>query len=153
MLKYLKKIFSNDTSENREINRTRKLQISTCALFIEMAKADSNFSNEEEEKIISIMKSLFELDDEYVNELIETAKERTEESISLYEFTTILNEQFTNDEKYDVIKNMWRLIFTDNKLDKYEDQLVKRIGGMLNLDFNLIIAAKLEVKKEIENQN
>jgi uncharacterized tellurite resistance protein B-like protein len=46
------------------------------------------------------------------------------------------------------MKNLWRLIYTDQKLDKYEDQLVKKLGKMLHLEHKDVIAAKLMVKKE-----
>jgi uncharacterized tellurite resistance protein B-like protein len=148
MLEYLKKIFFPAENDSSTVSDEVRLQVATCALFIEMAKADGNFTNEEKEKIISIMKSFFNLEEEYVNELIEYAEEDIKESISLYEFTTILDSTLTRDQKYEIMKNMYRLIYLDEKLDMYEDQLVKRIGGMLNLDFQDIIAAKLEVKKE-----
>jgi uncharacterized tellurite resistance protein B-like protein len=148
MLEYLKKIFFPFPDNSLNVSADEKLQVATCALFIEMAKADGNITREEEEKIISIMKSIFDLDEEYVAELIEYAEADIKESISLYEFTRILDAKLTREEKYEVMKNMWRLIYLDKKLDKYEDQLVKRIGGMLNLDFRETIAAKLEIKKE-----
>jgi len=40
------------------------------------------------------------------------------------------------------------LIYTDRRLDRYEDQLVKKIGTMLHLEHKDVIAAKLIVKKE-----
>ncbi|MFO7444896.1 MAG: TerB family tellurite resistance protein [Ignavibacteriaceae bacterium] len=151
MLNHLKKIFLPESLERETIDENKKLQVATCAIFIEMAKADSSLTREEEEKIISIMKSSFDLDDDYIDELFELAEADIKESISLYEFTTILDQNLNKEEKYEVMKNIWRLIYVDEKLDKYEDQLVKRIGVMLNLDFREVIAAKLEAKKEINS--
>jgi uncharacterized tellurite resistance protein B-like protein len=148
MLEYLKKILLGYDDNTPAAGSERKIQAAACALFIEMAKADGNFTGEEKEEIISVMKSLFNIDDEYAAELMDFAEADIKESISYYEFTNILDEAMSRDEKYEVIKSMWRIIYKDNKLDKFEDQLVKRIGGMLNLDFRDIIAAKLEVKKE-----
>jgi len=148
MLEYLKKVLLGCADGTLTANDDKKVQVAACALFIEMAKADSNFSKEEREGIISIMKSLFNIDDEYAAELMEFAGAEIKESISYYEFTSVLDESMSHDEKYEIIKSMWYIIYMDNKLDKFEDQLVKRIGGMLNLDFREIIAAKLEVKKE-----
>jgi uncharacterized tellurite resistance protein B-like protein len=96
------------------------------------------------------MQRTFDLEKEYANELIELAKSRLVHSISIYEFTGIINNNFTSDEKFELMKNLWRLIYTDKKLDKYEDQLVKRIGTMLHLEHKDVIAAKLIVKEEIK---
>ena len=128
-----------------------KLQLATCALFIEMARSDYNFTEEEYKEIISIMRKKFGLEQKHVEELIELAKRELDKTISIYEFTKIINENFSHDEKFELMKNLWRLIYADKKLDKYEDQLVKKIGAILNLDHkNDVIAAKLIVKKESE---
>ena len=64
-------------------------------LFIEIAKADGEFTDEERKFIISEMKSTFNLDDDYVNDLMLLAEQRIKESVSLYEFTGVINTTFT----------------------------------------------------------
>jgi len=156
MFDHLRKIFGGVTSpqvenRNREDNSEKnKVQIATCAIFLEMAKSDDNFTEEESKQIVSVMQRTFDLEKEYVDELIDLAKSRLVQSISIYEFTGIINTNFTSDEKFELMKNLWRLIYTDQKLDKYEDQLVKRLGTMLHLEHKDVIAAKLMVKEEIK---
>jgi len=156
MFEQIRKIFSNDTSpqtkvENKGDNsEKKKLQIATCAIFLEMAKSDDNCTEEERKEIVLIMQKTFELEKEYVDELIDLTKARLEQSISIYEFTGIINNNFSSDEKFELMKNLWRLIYTDQKLDKYEDQLVKKLGTMLHLEHKDVIGAKLMVKKESE---
>ena len=154
MFDHLRKIFgaetpsqvSNHSKEGR--SETKKLQIATCAIFLEMAKSDDNCTDEERQEIISIMQRTFNLEKEYADELIELAKSRLVQSISIYEFTGIINANFTSEEKFELMKNLWRLIYTDQKLDKYEDQLVKKLGKMIHLEHRDVIAAKLMIKKE-----
>lgn len=153
MFEQLRKIFGSENSiepkvSKEAISEKKKLQIATCAIFIEMAKSDDNCTDEERNEIVSIMQKTFELKKEYADELIELAKSRLIQSISIYEFTGIINDNFSPDEKFDLMKNLWRLIYNDKKLDKYEDQLVKRLGTMLHLDHKDVIAAKLMVKEE-----
>src|SRR4030065_1384124 len=154
MFDQIRKIFSNDTSSQsiagkKEDNSERKkLQIATCAIFLEMAKSDDNCTEEERKEIVSIMQRTFGLEKEFVDELIDLTKKRLDESVSIYEFTGIINHNFTPDEKFELMKNLWRLIYTDQILDKYEDQLVKQVGKMLLLEHRDVIAAKLMVKKE-----
>ena len=155
MFDQLRKIFISEESSQSKISKDaasekKKLQIATCALFIEMAKSDDNCTDEERNEIVSIMQSTFDLEKEYADELIELAKSRLVQSISFYEFTGIINDNFSPDEKFELMKNLWRLIYTDQKLDKYEDQLVKRLGTMLHLEHKDVIAAKLMVKEEIK---
>jgi uncharacterized tellurite resistance protein B-like protein len=160
MLNYLKKIFNlpettgvQEYRDNRyyKIDENKKLQVATCTLFIEMAKADDNFTEKERDKIISIMKSTFDLEDECVNDLIELAEKRLETDDSIYDFTNLINDNFDNGQKFELLKNLWRLIYIDKKLDMYEDHLIKKIGGLLNMGHEDIIGTKLLVKEELGN--
>lgn len=153
MFETFKKILMNAEAGSKIVSDNnggiRKLEIATCTLFIEVAKADSNFEQEEKNKIISYMKSEFGLDDEHVEGLIELAERNIQENDSIYEYTIIINQNFSNDEKYELLKKLWRIILSDNKLDIYEEHIIKKIGGLINMDHRDIIASKLEVKEEL----
>lgn len=152
MLDILKKILLPTAGEREKgtINTEKKLQIATCALFIEMAKADNEFSEEERENIIAFMKKTFDLDEEYVQELVELSEEKVNQSISIYEFSSVINDNFSNDEKYELMKNLWRLIYLDDNLHAHEDSLIRKINATLNLDHHVMIAAKMQVKEELK---
>ena len=147
MFEYFKNMVTTTTGEQDSFQK--KLQVATCAIFYEMAKADENFSTDEHEMIVSIMRDKFDLSDDAVEELMWNTEESIRKSVSIYEFTTLIDENFTRNEKLELIKNLWRLIYTDNKLDKYEDNLIKRIGDMLKLEHKEVIQAKLIVKGEL----
>jgi uncharacterized tellurite resistance protein B-like protein len=156
MLEYLRKIFAdNQTAINQNpVNssserRNQKIEIAACALFIEIAKADGQFTDEERKFIISEMKSTFSLDDRYVNDLILLAEQRVKESVSLYEFSGVINTTFTFKEKIELIESLWKLIYKDEKLNQYEDHLIKRIASTINVEHKQIINAKLWVKEQM----
>ena len=154
MLGYIKNLLIGNEpakSDEEEIiyDDSKRVQIATCALFLEVANSDDDFSVEEEEFINKTMKEEFELDDKLVNELIELSHEHTENSVSLYEFTEIINQYFTNAQKFDVVKNLWRLVFADGNLDSYEEYFIRKISRNLHLEHSDMIAAKLEVKEEL----
>lgn len=155
MFEYLRKIISpeNDltglVTSNHKTERDKKIEIAACALFIEMAQVDGEFTDDERKFILSEMKKTFDLDEECANNLMDLAEKKVKESVSVYEFTTIINTTFSNDEKLDLIQRMWKLIYRDNKLSAYEDQLIKRIAGNLNIEHKDIINAKLLVKEQM----
>lgn len=156
MFEYLRKIFAdNQTPINQSpINsssesKNQRIEIAACALFIEIAKADGEFTDEERKFIISEMKSTFNLDDDYVNDLILLAEQRVKESVSLYEFTGVINTTFTFEEKIELIESLWKLIYKDEKLNQYEDHLIKRIAATINIGHKQIINAKLWVKEQM----
>lgn len=156
MFEYLKKIFlENETGINKihndstSSNKNKKVEVAACALFIEMAKADGVFTDDERTFIIDEMKSTFNLDDDYVNELMQLAEKRVKDSVSLYEFSREINKSFSQDEKLELIESLWRLIYKDEKLNEYEDNLIKKIGVTLNIEHKQIINAKLWVKQQM----
>jgi uncharacterized tellurite resistance protein B-like protein len=157
MFDYIRKILSveanSESSETsdlvKKIDHQEQLQIAAAALFVEMAKADGEFSEEEREQVIDSLQNQFGLDAEYVNDLVDLSKTKLADSVSLYEFSTIINEHFSNEDKLELLKNLWRLIYTDKKLDKYEDRLIKIIGGMINIEHKQIINTKMFVRDEL----
>ena len=154
MFEYLRQVLSPEqTSKELDISpsetASNKYQVATAALLIEIAKADGDFSNDERNRIIELMRNDFELDDECVNELHELSEQKVRESISVYEFSSVINESFTRLEKFELMKNLWRIIYEDGNLDSHEDRLIKIIGSTLNLEHKDVIGAKLFVKQEL----
>ncbi len=156
MFEYIKKVLSNESNENfKEENidqsdhHEKQLQIATAAIFIEMAKADGEFSDDEREHIVVSLKNRFGLEDECVHDLIELSHTELKDSVSLYEFSGVINKNFTFEDKFALLKNLWRLIYTDKTLDKYEDHLIKMIGGMLQMEHKQIINAKMLIRQEL----
>lgn len=151
MLSYLKDLFidNNDSTEVKKKSSEHKLQIAACALLIEIANADDDFSDEEKNRIVEIMTNKFDLSEEEVNNLISKSEEEIEQSVSIYEFTDVLNKSINNDEKYILIKYLWQIAYADGNLDNYEDHFIKKISNNLHMHRKVRIAAKLEVKEEL----
>lgn len=157
MFEYLKSILTHDSNkQSRQESRTAerkssisRYQVATAALLIEIAKADGNFSDDERNRIIELMKNDFDLDLKLVTELLELSEQKVKDSISVYEFSSVINENFSQQEKFELMKNLWRVIYEDGKLDSHEDRLIKIIGSTLNLEHKNVIDAKLSVKQEL----
>jgi uncharacterized tellurite resistance protein B-like protein len=157
MFEYLRKVLAAEKAEQftqqqqAEFPKSadKKYRVATAALLVEVAKADGDFSKDERKRIINLMKKDFDLDDECVNELLALSEQQVKDSISVYEFTSVINETFSQSEKLELLKNLWRIIYEDGKLDSHEDRLIKIIGSTMNIEHKDIIAAKLFVKQEI----
>jgi len=123
------------------------IRIATCALFLEMSNIDGEFSKTERENIISIMKKHYDLSDEYVVTLLEASHEELKGSIDLWQFTNLINQNYSMEEKLRIIEVIWRVAYTDGKLDKHEDYLVHKLAKLLRLSHKQLIEAKVKVKK------
>jgi len=123
------------------------IRIAICALFLEMSNIDGEFSKTERENIISIMKKHYDLSDEYVVALLEASHEELKGSIDLWQFTNLINQNYSMEEKVRIIEAIWRVAYTDGKLDKHEDYLVHKLAKLLRLSHKQLIEAKVKVKK------
>jgi len=151
MLKELKKILfdKDDNLSSIEEKKSHQIEIATCALFIELAKSDNDFSEQEKIFITNLMKMCFDLSDEELSIILKLAEEKVDKSVSIYEFTGELNEKFSQVDKEKLIRNLWRLIYTDKKLHSHEDSIIKKIALTLNIEHKKIIELKLQVKREL----
>ena len=154
MLNKFLELFTKEDEPNlsQDENKSHKLQMAACALLLEIANADDNFSSDEKLRIVKIMQSKFQLDEDEVVSLIEQSNEEIENSVSIYEFTNIINKNLNHDEKFLIVKSLWELAYVDGELDKYEDYYIKKISNNLHLHHKERVAAKMEVKEEL-NRN
>jgi uncharacterized tellurite resistance protein B-like protein len=151
MLNYLKDLFITNTESVKKDDNANphKLKIAACALMLEIASADDDFSEEEKDRIIQLMKDKFELSDLEVTNIISISEEEINTSVSIYEFTDVLNKNLNSAEKYLLLKNLWHIAYADGNLDSYEDYFIKKISNNLHFHNKDRIAAKMEVKKEL----
>jgi uncharacterized tellurite resistance protein B-like protein len=150
MLGAFKKIFNGSKKEESAEDRELKLRVATSVILLEAATADSNFSPQEQEKIIEILKSRFQMNDESVKELIDVSENERKNSTDLWYFTDLLNENLNNEEKYNLMELVWEVIYSDETLDKFENYIAHKLLNMLNLDHSKFIELKLKVKNETE---
>ncbi|MCH8013400.1 MAG: TerB family tellurite resistance protein [Candidatus Dadabacteria bacterium] len=150
MLGVFKNIFDGSNKEQNDGDRELKLRVATCVLLLEAATADSNFSSEEQEKIIQILKSRFQMDDTSVKELIDKSTMGKKNSTDLWYFTNLINKNLDNEEKYNLMELVWEVIYSDGTLDKFENYIAHKLLNMLNLDHSRFIELKMKVKNEVE---
>ena len=147
MIDSLKKFFgrSSDWTVDRRETALHDIQIATCALLLEMATIDGEFNASEKERIISILKMNYSLSDEDATVLIEAADEELKKSIDMWQFTNFINQNYSKDEKKQVIETVWQVIYADGRLDKHEDYLVHKLAKLLRLSHKELIDAKLKI--------
>ena len=84
----------------------------------------------------------FNLDQNQIKILMCLAEEKNDEMISLYEWTSIINEHFEYPERINVIKSLWAVAHADNTIDKYEDYTIRKIADLLYVRHEDFIIAK-----------
>ena len=148
MLTKIKDFFNNNASlkaGDDSKSRERGIEVAACALLVEMAGIDNEFSETEKKGIISILAEEFGLADKMAEEVMELAGEQLKESVDVWQFTSLINKNYSPAEKIQLIELVWKVVYADGHLDKHEDYLVKKLSRMLNLSHKEMIDAKLKV--------
>jgi len=135
-------------SDSWERDEFERVQVATCVILLEVAKSDDEFSSIEKATIAAIFKKEFEISAEAIEEMMEIAKRKQEESIDLWEFTHLINENYSIEEKKKIVEAAWRVIYADDRLNSYEDHFVHKLAKLLQLRHSDLIEAKLKVKYE-----
>ena len=102
--------------------------IGITALLIHAANIDEIYSDREKELIKEFINSY--LKDEDPNVILKKAEEVENNSNQLLNFTNIIKENPIEIKK-DIVKNLWKVIISDNAIDQYESNLMRRICGLI----------------------
>ncbi len=148
MLNVVKRFFSKvteDESKTIEDQRGHDTRVATCALLVEMARIDETFTQAEMDTILSILKEKYGLSREHADALIAEADKARDESVDLWQFARRINENYSNEEKIEIIEILWRIVYVDGKMDKYEHYLMNKLATLLRLSHEQLIDAKLKV--------
>lgn len=148
MLDKIKRFFDKtvaDLGKGGGRNPEHDIRVATCALLVEIARIDETFTAEEMETILAILKAKYGLSKEHADALIAEAERELHESVDLWQFAKLINENYTNDEKIDIIETLWRIVYVDGKMDRYEHYLMNKMKNLLRLSHDQLIAAKLKV--------
>ncbi len=148
MLNRIKSLLGNGPAREPAREHER-IQVATCVVLLEMAHADEEFQAMEQTLVRDLLRQKFEISEEDVAELMAFAQAQRRESLDLYQFTCLINENFTRAEKLELLESLWRLIYADGVLDKYEDYLVRQLAKLLRLSHGEMIEAKVKVLDEL----
>ncbi len=121
------------------------LHVAVCALCIEIARIDNKFTSQELDTLLTILKQKYQLSTENAEALMAAADKELEESVDLWQFAQLINENYTIDEKIAVIEILWQVVYVDGKMDEHEHYLMNKLSSLLRLSHNQLIEAKLKV--------
>jgi len=120
------------------------VQRAAAALLVEMSRADSDEAAVEREHIARALREVFALSGDEVDELMAAGGSDADEATSLYEFTSVLNREFTHERKVMFVQQLWRVAYADGELEKHEAHLVRQVADLLHLRHHEYIGGKLQ---------
>jgi uncharacterized tellurite resistance protein B-like protein len=122
--------------------------IGIMALLIHAAKIDDCYTQKEKKLIMDFAKSTSE-DDDYLKSALIKAEELEANSNQLLDFTKVIKNN-SLEFKTIIVKELWKLIISDNSIDQFESNLIRRICGLIYFPDKLSGEIKLKLIQEIK---
>jgi len=119
--------------------------IGISALLVHAASIDEIYSEDEQDLIRNFIKSYLKNENE--NEILKKAEEIEKNSNQLLKFTNIIKEN-SNEVKSNIIEHLWKIIISDNTVDQYESNLMRRICGLIYFPDKMCAEIKLKLLKK-----
>ncbi len=118
-------------------------ELAVLALLLEIARADHEFDPAEQHRVKEAAASVLGLTEDEAQALLGVAEQRVEDSISLDEFTSVLNDTLTLADKRRCLVALWQVALADGRLDRFEEYALRKLGDLLHLSHADFIQAKL----------
>ena len=109
-------------------NLDKESVIGISALLVHAANIDEIYSEHEKDLIKNFIKSY--LNDDSAEEVLMLAEKIENNSNQLLNYTNIIKRK-TMEIKTDIVEHLWRVIISDNTVDQYESNLMRRICGLI----------------------
>ncbi len=137
-------------SEQENSTTEKKLELASAALMFELMRTDSHIDQREKNTLILVLQETFDLDDAALHELVEIAEDAAVQATSLYEFTSLVNENYSYEQRVQLIENLWRIAFADHSIDRYEEHMIRKVGDLIYIRHSDFIRTKLRAKERLK---
>lgn len=144
MLNKVLSLLKNERPANNGEKFTR-VQVATCALLLEVAHSDGQYEAVEARIVHDLLAGMFSLPADAIAELVDFARDHQQNSTDLFQFAREINAHFSIEEKLAVMEGVWRLIYADGTLDKFEDAIARQLATLLRLSHKEAIGCKVRV--------
>lgn len=151
MIAAIKRFFDKQllaVGQENENSRVCRLQLASAALMIELLKTDQHINERETAMLSDILQKTFSLDPASLAEIVALAEQEARQAVSLYDFTSLVNESYQYDDKVQLVENLWRLAMADDHLDKYEEQMIRKTADLIYVSHSDFIRTKLKVRDQ-----
>ena len=151
MIKRFKQYFEKHLSPaagDEAVDQDR-LHLATAALLVEMSRADGEVHEDEQAAVARAISKAFDIGEQKTAELIELAEVEITDATCYHQFTSLINKNFSKQQKAQVVEMLWEVAYADAEMEKYEEHLLRRLSDLLYVPHAEFIQSKLRVKKRL----
>ncbi|MEP6686800.1 MAG: TerB family tellurite resistance protein [Gemmatimonadales bacterium] len=136
------RLTGDQSAEARAAGGPTPVQLAACALLLELAHADGEFSAEEQAHLRRALREQFGLEDATAAELLRLADTARTESLDHFQFTRLIAAEYDLPRKMELAMTMWGVILADGRLSDHETHLVRKMASLMQLDPVALAAAR-----------
>jgi uncharacterized tellurite resistance protein B-like protein len=107
--------------------------VALCALLLEMAHIDGEFSEQEALLLIDLLSTQMAQSIVRGEALLHRARGQLRVTRDIDELTERVKQEFDEDERTAVLGLLWQVAFADGRLDQFEAYLLERMGKLLDI--------------------
>jgi uncharacterized tellurite resistance protein B-like protein len=119
-----------------------KLKVASAALLMEMMRMEETCERKKHDLILILLEKTFSLTEEQASALMDIAEHKREQAIDYFEFTHLICDAFTREQKIQLIESLWKIAFVDNNLDVDEEYLVDKVARLLFIPHAEVLDAR-----------
>ncbi|MGZ8979576.1 MAG: tellurite resistance TerB family protein [Burkholderiaceae bacterium] len=143
MLKSIRDFFERNLAPVGDAQPSRHtIELATAALLIEVVRCDAGITDEERQSVHNAVRDKFGLAPAESETLIRLAEDEVAQANDLFQFTSLINRDFTQQQKQRVIELMWRAALADAQISAHENHVLRRVAELLHVTHGDYIAAK-----------
>ena len=129
-------MFNFFKKEKKVVNVTEsnfEIELTASVLAYELARSDGSITQDELSILMSEIEKVAEKVGKEKEEIFKIIKIYSKESVSFYEFVEDINQNYSKQEKLNLLKLMWKTAYADKKLDVDEEKLIRRLANLINI--------------------
>ena len=146
MLDAIKRLMAREAgpsrSEARATSEEQSVRVAACALLLELAHSDGEFTEDERRSIEEALTRHFDLSVDEARALMAQAADERGKAIDLHEFTSVLTSHYDEGQRMTLAEVLWRVVYADGQLSRHEDYLMRKLASLLDLRPGYLNAAR-----------
>lgn len=133
-------------SQEAPVDKKHDLSLAVSALMIEIMHIDGEMADAEHEEINKALQKRFSLSDQETQSLIKKAQDASEQATDFHQFSSQIKDNYSTEERIDVLKDLWRVAMADGHIDSHEEHLIRRVANLIGVYHAEFIQAKISAR-------
>jgi uncharacterized tellurite resistance protein B-like protein len=151
VLKSIRDFFDrNIAAQGAPSAERHSIELATAALLVEVVRSDAGIAPNEQQAVLRAVREKFSLSEEEAQTIFRLAEEEVRTANDFYQFTSLINRRFDQQQKQHVIELMWRVAYVDANLAAHESHVLRRVAELLHVTHGDYIAAKMRARDAAE---